>query len=341
MDARVETPSTCAALQYPCFVSREVTQQVLEWGEMIAHLREAYSAPHTHAAHPRRVVTRGDRCWMRTLAAAPSTSRFMGAKLFGAGRSREVRYLIVLFDQETGTVAGLVDANYVTACRTGATSAVAVDQLAPHGAAVLAVLGSGAEAASHTRAISHVRKLSSVRVFSTTAERREAFATRMQAELGIPCIATKSAEAAVKESNIVVAAARSHGEKPILFGGWLNPGMLVVSIGSTVQEQREIDVSVVEACDLIVCDAIDEVIEETGDMIAAKDAGIRFEHKMLSLSELITDGKSDRIAKANLRMFKSVGAAVQDISIAELAFNKAVARGLATELPMSLSRKET
>ena len=185
-----------------------------------------------------------------------------------------------------------------------------------------------------------MRKLSGLRVYSTTPERREAFAARMQSELGIPCVAMTSAEAAVRKSNIVVAAARSHGEKPILFRDRLHPGMLVVSIGSTVQEQREIDVSVVEACDLIVCDAVEEVIEETGDMIAAKSAGVAFEHKMISLSDLIAGRADERVSKAKLHMFKSVGAAVQDIAIAELAFDKAVARGLATELPMSLSRKE-
>jgi ornithine cyclodeaminase/alanine dehydrogenase len=277
---------------------------------------------------------------MRVLPAAPSTSRFMGAKIFGGGRRKGVRYLIVLIDQDTGEIAGFLDGNHVTACRTGATSAVAVDRLAPQGDAVLAVLGSGAEALSHTRAIAHVRKLSGLRVFSTTPERREAFAARMQAELGVPCTAVASAEAAVKESTIVVAAARSHGEKPILYGNWLHPGMLVVSIGSTVQEQREIDVSVVEACDLIVCDAVEEVIEETGDMIQAKAAGVAFEHKMMSLSDLLAADADKRIAGARLRMFKSVGAAVQDIAIAELAFDKALAQGLATEMPISFSRKE-
>ena len=340
MDARLEAPQARAAVRHPCFVSYEATQQVLDWGDMIAHLRHAYSVPHTHEAHPRRIVTRGDRCWMRTLTAAPSTSRFMGAKLFGAGRSRGVQYMIVLIDQETGVPAGFLDANHITACRTGATSAVAVDKLAPEGEAVLGVLGSGTEALSHTRAIAHVRKLSAVRVYSTTPERREKFAARMQAELGIPCVATTSPEAAVKESTIVVAAARSHGEKPILFGDWLHPGMLVVSIGSTVHEQREIDASVVEACDLIVCDAVEEVIEETGDMIAAKAAGLDFEDKMISLSDLISGSADARVGQAKLRMFKSVGAGVQDIAIAELAFERALARGLATELPMTFARKE-
>ena len=53
---------------------------------------------------------------------------------------------------------------------------------------------------------------------------------------------------------------RSYGEQPILFGDWLDHSSTVVSIGSTVPAQREIDVSVVSACDLIVCDAVDVVI---------------------------------------------------------------------------------
>jgi ornithine cyclodeaminase/alanine dehydrogenase len=306
---------------------------------MIARLRRAYSVPHAPEAHPRRVVARGRGTWMRTLPAAPSNSRFMGAKIFGAGRARTVNYLIVLFEQETGAICAFLDANHITACRTGATSAMAVDEIAPAGPAVVGMLGSGAEAHAHARAIARVRPVAAMRVFSTSAERRAEFATRIERELGFPCIATQSAEAAVREASVVVAAARSHGEKPILFGDWLRPGMVVVSIGSTLAEQREIDASVVAACDVIVCDTVEEVLEETGDMLAAKAQGIAFEHKLLSLSEVVTGAAKARVAGARLPMFKSVGAGVQDVAVAELALERALASGLATELPIEFSRK--
>lgn len=339
MQAAPFSKPTRADIASPVFVSAEATRRVLAWDEMIARLRVAYSVPHRHEAHPRRVVTRGEGTWLRALPAAPSNTRFMGAKLFGAGRARNVSYLIVLFDQTTGAIAGFLDANHITACRTGATSAMAVDHMARPGPMSLGVLGSGAEAQSHICAIARVRPVSEVRVFSTTPERREAFAARMQAELGIPCSATDSAEAAVRDADIVVAAARSHGEKPILFGDWLRPGMLVVSIGSTVAEQREIDASVVAACDLIVCDTIEEVVEETGDMLSAKAEGVPFDDKLITLGDLVSGRFETRVRNARLPMFKSVGAGVQDIVIAELAFEKAVAEGLATELPIEFSRK--
>ena len=192
----------------------------------------------------------------------------------------------------------------------------------------MAVLGSGSEANSHTLAIKEVRQISALRVFSPTAANREAFAARMQREHGIPSVAVASPEEAVAGANIVVASARSRDESPILYGQWLKPGTVVVSIGSTLPEQREIDASVVDACDLIVCDMPEEVIEETGDMIAAKKAGVAFEHKIASLNELMLGKIADKVKAARIPMFKSIGAGIQDIVIAELAFERAIERGL-------------
>lgn len=139
-------------------------------------------------------------------------------------------------------------------------------------------------------------------------------------------------KAAVDGASIVIAAARSSDESPILLGSWLRPDAVVVSIGSTLPEQREIDVSVVEVCDLIVCDAVEEVCHETGDMIAAKAAGIAFEHKLAPLTALVS-GKLDRARLSNgRRMFKSVGTALQDIVVAGIAFDRA--RELRQDLPL-------
>jgi alanine dehydrogenase len=330
-----------ASLTRPLFVSAEASRTVLAFPDAIAALRATYSVPHGPKVSPPRVVARGDGNWLRALAASPPGARYMGAKVFGFGRAKSVSYLIALFEQETGALAALVDANLITAYRTAATSAVAVDRMAAAGPATLGVLGSGLEAQMHVRAIAAVRPLGRLSVFSPTAANREAFARRLSAELGIPCAAVASAQEAVEEAGIVLAAARSHDESPILLGRWLRAGMLVVSIGSTLPEQREIDVEVVSACDLIVCDVPEEVITETGDMLAAADAGVPFEHKIVSLNELMTGAAADRLAAARLPMFKSVGAAIQDIVVAELVVEKAVAAGLAQPSPLGFLMKQT
>jgi alanine dehydrogenase len=337
----VAPPVTLAEHTHPLFVSAEASRQVLAFPDVVAALRAAYSVPHKPLVSPPRVVTRGEGSWLRALAAAPPNARYMGAKVFGFGRAKSVSYLIALFEQETGALAALVDANLITAYRTAATSAVAVDRMAPAGPAALGVLGSGLEAQMHVRAIASTRPIAALAVFSPTPAKREAFADRLGSELGIRCQAVASAEQAVAGASIVVAAARSRDETPILRGGWLREGMLVVSIGSTLPEQREIDEEVVAACDLIICDIPEEVIHETGDMLAARAAGVAFEHKIVSLNELMTGRAAEKLAAARRPMFKSVGAAIQDIVVAELVVTKAVAAGLAQATPLGFLMKRT
>lgn len=335
------TAKSVADHTYPLFVSAEASRQVLRFPDVIAALRAAYSVPHGPLVSPPRVMARGEGNWLRALAASPPGSRYMGAKIFGYGRAKSVSYLIALFEQETGALAALVDANLITAFRTAGTSAVAVDRLAPAGPAALGVLGSGLEAQMHARAIVGIRPIVSMRVYSPTPANREAFAADLGRELGVRCVAVDSAEKAVDGASIVVAAARSHDEKPILRVRWLREGMLVVSIGSTAPEQREIDEDVVAERDLIVCDVCEEVSRETGDMLAASAAGVAFEHKMVSLNELMTGAAADRLAAARRPMFKSIGAAIQDIVVAELVLNRAVAAGLAQATPLGFLMKHT
>ncbi len=76
-----------------------------------------------------------------------------------------------------------------------------------------------------------------------------------------------------------------------------------------------------------MCDAVDEVLNETGDMLAAKAAQIDVDTKTISLNALLSNQCEDRVAVAKQVMFKSVGSAIQDIVIAELAYEKALAAG--------------
>ena len=332
---RSETNAGTVVSRETVFISAAATEQVLEWDDMIAGLRAAYAAPHqSHTSY--RAVARGNKTWLRGLVSCPPASRFMGTKVFGVARERKVSYLVSLFDQETSELVALVDALNITALRTAATSAVAVDAMAKGGALNVGVLGSGAEAQEHLGAIARVRPLKSVRVFSPTAVRREAFAARFSEELKVDCKAVATSREAVEGVDLLVAAARSHDETPIFSGDWLRPGQMVVSIGATLPEQHEIDPRTIEVCDLIVCDMVHEVIEETGDFIDAKKAGVAFDHKMASLNDLIMGKLAGRLASARIPMYKSVGAAIQDITVAEIAYQRAIERKLAVPLPMAL-----
>ena len=326
----------------PVFVSGDVARRVFAWPDAIEALRASYRLPESAGATPPRSVATVGKAWLRTLPAIPPTGRYFGAKLMGTGVqgvASGIDYVVVLFDRETSRIAAFLDAANITAFRTAATSALALDMLAPRAPARLAVLGSGLEASNHARAFAAVRELSEVVVFSPTPERRRAFAESLARDLGLPVRDADSAEAAVAGADIVLAAARSHGEAPILFGPWLKDTATIVSIGSTIPHQREIDASVVARSDVIVCDSLHEVLLETGDMIAAAAAGIEFHSKSFSLNDLVSGTCRQQVQDSGMRLFKSVGGGLQDVVVAELILRKALEAGLATPLPMRFEHK--
>lgn len=326
----------------PVFISSDTARTVFVWKEAIEALKRAYSQPIPPQSTPPRSVAAVGKTWLRTLPAVPVTGRYYGAKIMGSAMDSArpgVEYVIVLFDRETSRIAGLVDGALVTGFRTAATSAAALDRLAPAGAARLAVLGSGLEASTHVRAIANVRELTEVVVFSPTPEKRQAFAEAVTRDLGVPARGVATGQEAVESAGLVLCAARSRGELPILHGDWLSPGATVVSIGSTVPTQREIDVSVVARSELIVCDMLEEVLEETGDMLAAGQAGIAFQDKSFSLVDLMSGKLDDRLKDAGTRMFKSVGGGLQDVVVAEMILTRALEQGLATPLPIEFENK--
>jgi len=316
------------------YLSQADTEALLAWPEVIACLARAYERGDDPRATPPKVVARRDGLWLRALPAIAGGGEGLGVKIIAKGRPKAADHLIALWDPETGNLACLMSGKHVTAMRTAGTSAVAVDRIAPKSGLRIAVLGSGREAATHVAAIATVRKIESLAVYSPTAANREAFAKKKAAELKIACRAEKTARAAVEGSDLVIAAARSHDETPILEGAWLEAGMMVISIGSTVAEQREVDPAVIERASVIVADVPGEVAHETGDMIAAKAAGVSFESKMVALADVVRGARVVKQARDNIVLFKSVGSGLQDIAVSGLCHAKAQAAKVGIELPI-------
>ncbi|HPE32161.1 MAG TPA: ornithine cyclodeaminase family protein [Parvularculaceae bacterium] len=324
------------------FVSDEVAQEVFDWRSAVARLQDVYAHEFGAGASPPRTVAVDGPSWLRTLPGNPPGLRHFGAKIMGATMTAPTPtadYVIVLFEKASGRIAGFLDAKTITGFRTAATTAAAIDKLIPAGPVRLGVIGSGLEASMHTRAFASIRDLTEITVFSPSPGSRERFAATMAEELGVGARAVASPEIAVGGVDLVLTAARSRDETPILFSDWIAPHSAVVSIGSTIPSQREIDISVIERADLIVCDMLEETLNETGDMIAAKKAGIAFEEKCISLNSLLNGSAAKLVSDARRPMYKSVGAGIQDVVVGALIFEKAVAAGLATPLAAEFSGK--
>ncbi|BEV15715.1 NAD(P)-binding domain-containing protein [Herbaspirillum sp. DW155] len=319
------------------FLTDDDVSQLHSWKDAIDALRAAYAAPVEQQMVPPRSMARGNGIWLRTLSAISPSGGHLGSKLISASpRAGCASYLISLFDEQTMALSALIDGNQITAIRTAATAAIAVDALAPRRALRVAVIGSGFEARSQLNALHAARSLQSVSVFSPTPASRERFAADFRHRAGIDISAAPSAETAVKGVDVVICAARSRDESPVLRGEWLEPGMCVVSIGSTLPEQREVDVDVIARAGLIVADMVEEVAHDTGDMIAAHRAGIRFADKLHGLDDLIGGRLAPR-PSGEIALYKSVGSALQDVVTAEMLLRRARESGKGSMLPVSIT----
>lgn len=317
------------------FLTDDDVAQLADWKAAFDALRTAYASPVAPAMAPPRSMARGDGMWLRSLTAVSPSGGHMGCKLIAAGmKARRASYLISLFDQQTMGLAALIDGNRITGIRTAATAAVAVDAAAPRRPLKVGVIGSGFEARGLLAALAAVRTVASARVFSPTPASRETFAALFRDEHGLAVETAGSPLEAIAGADVVLCAARSRDESPVILGDWLEPGMTVVSIGSTLPEQREVDEQVIARAALVIADMPEEVVHDSGDMIAATRAGIDFAAKLVSLADFVS-GKASRRAE-DIVVYKSVGSGLQDIITAEMLLTRARARGFGTALAHSI-----
>ncbi|MFW0796750.1 ornithine cyclodeaminase family protein [Gordonia sp. CPCC 205515] len=312
-------------------------QSVFDWKMAVAALRDAYAADSEPSRFPPRVLARGGSGLLRTLSGVPANAGLMGTKtIAGAlGERRMFSYLISLFDPTTAELVALLDGNSITGYRTAATSALAADLLCPPGALDVAVIGSGFEARKHLEALTAVRTLTSVTVFSPRAESRARFAHDLGHTASV-VQPSSSPQEAVADASLVICAARSYDETPTLCGAWLKPGSTVVSIGSTLRDQREVDTDTIARADVIVADMVDEVVHDSGDLLAASAAGIDVSDHVKSLADIVSGRQPGRVHPRQNVLYKSVGSAVQDLAVAAMCVAAAEKASVGVELPIHI-----
>ena len=277
----------------------------------------------------------------------------LGAKLVTVFGSNAARGLdthlatIVLLDPETGALLALLDGRYITEARTAAVSAVSSRLLARTAASSLAIIGTGVQARSHLEALSRVHQLRQVTVWSPNKLHRDQFVTHARTAAGTNPVQTGVSQRsgpviravdhpgeAVVGADIIVLVTSS--ATPVLENGWVKPGAHVISVGACRPTQREMDPALVARGRLFV-DSRAAALVESGDVAMGMQEG-RFTaaHIVAELGELVeagtASGPTGRANDSEITIFKSLGMAVEDVTAADLAYRRAVERGIGQEL---------
>jgi ornithine cyclodeaminase len=263
----------------------------------------------------------------------------MGAKVVSVFPDNQKRKLptihavVISVDAKTGRPTAVMDGTYLTALRTGAASGVATDILCREDACVAAIFGAGTQSRTQLEAICTVRPIEKVWVFDKVTRVSSDYVKEMKKKGGpIPAdiSVAKSPEHAVSEADVICAATTSF--RPVFNDSDLKPGVHINGIGSYTPEMQEIPARTVIRSKVIV-DSRQAALVEAGDLVIPIDGGlISDKHIHGEIGELAAGKIPGRESEKETTFFKSVGLAVQDVSVAELVLRRANEMGLGLDV---------
>lgn len=226
-----------------------------------------------------------------------------------------VQAVVVWFDAITGRPLALIDGATLTAMRTGAASGVATRLLARPEARTLAMIGAGGQAEWQVRAILAARPIERVLVYARAPGTRDAFVQRLADATGVEVVAADTAEAAVRQADVVACATTS--STPVFDAAWLQPGTHVNGVGAFRLGMVELPPELFARASLVAVDSRQAAMEEAGDLVAAIEGGLVAEEDLVEIGTVGADWVLGRDPDA-ITAFKSVGLAIQDVAAAEL-----------------------
>jgi len=236
----------------------------------------------------------------------------------------------ILLDDNTGYPISIMEGGFLTAMRTGAVTGVSCRHMAKEDAKTLMIFGTGVQAFTQVLAVHEARPLEKVLTYSIDPqEMKDEFAKKITEAIGVPVEQVEDPAPAVGISDIVVLA--TSAPKPIVDGDWFKPGTHISGIGSHSPGARELDSKTVQKS-RVICDHIDACKAEAGDFIIPVEAGEwSWDKAAGSLGDVVLGKVKGRETPEDITLFKSVGLAIQDMSVGKAVFDEAVKQGIGTE----------
>ncbi len=305
-----------------CFLTEDDVQQLLPMSRAIECVEASFADQHTGAAtnqSRRRIFLPGFS--LHYMAGALANEHWAGMKVYTVA-AKQARFLVLLFDAQSGDLLALVEADHLGRIRTGAASGVATRCLARPDASQVGLIGSGRQARTQLEAVAGVRSITAAKVFSRDEKRRRDFAEKMTRRLGFPVSPAESAEQAARFGDIVITATSS--AEVVLKGEWLRPGTHVNAIGANSSKRREIDETVLRRAGIITVDSLEQARGEAGDLIHGLAALNQGWDEVAELQELIAGQKPGRTSGDEITVFKSCGLAIWDVAAAGVVYQAAL-----------------
>lgn len=231
-----------------------------------------------------------------------------------------INALMILNNRTTMEPLGLMDAQEITALRTGALGGISMKYLADEDASTIGIIGTGVQGFSHLQAACAVRPIRNVFIYSRNIENVNRYIEKVNEAFPELIVEYRDVEELVKRSQIIVTATNS--KTPVLPEVSMEDlaGKHIVGCGSFRPFMQEIPDYIFKQLVEVYVDT-KTALKESGDLICAQEVGIK-EENFITLEELILNSDKFVPKKKEFTTFKSVGMAIYDLVTAILVYER-------------------
>ena len=235
-----------------------------------------------------------------------------------------------LFDPKTGAPVAIIDASDITDMRTGAVTAIGAKHLARRNSKVLGHIGARGTSYWNVRLLDKLFDFDEIRVHSRRPESRNAFAARLEKDLGKPVRATDDWESCVRGADIVVEASRLDKPTPMLKTEWIRKGACVIPYGT----MSAVELSLTDIMDKMVMDDWGQAkAGPFGALRAHVDSGRLSENNLhAELGQIVAGVKPGRESDEETNLFWHRGLSLSDIALGAFMLEKARRMGIGQKL---------
>jgi ornithine cyclodeaminase len=315
-------------------ISAGEVDRCLNFPDLVEALREAFRVGAIQPTRHHHHVEKPDGAastlllmpaWTDFAAAGSSAGGYVGVKIVTVSPDNNalgkpaVMGLYLLLDGATGEPKALIDGQRLTLWRTAAASALAAAYLARGDASRLLVVGAGALAPFLARAHCAVRPIREIRIWNRTPANAERVAEALRSA-GCAAAATDDLDASVGWADLVSCATIS--STALVKGALLKPGTHLDLVGGFTPQMRESDDEAIRRARVFV-DTRAGAMKEAGDIVQPLASGILAEKDIVAdLAELARGDKAGRAGEEEITLFKSVGAALEDLAAGKLVYER-------------------
>jgi ornithine cyclodeaminase len=234
----------------------------------------------------------------------------------------------ILNDSWKGIPLAIMDCTLLSAMRTGAVTGVGAKYLARPDSKSVAMIGAGVQARTQLEALKvALPGLKEARAFDIRRETAEQYAAEMSERLAMDVRAVESAEAAVRDADVVVTV--TVADEPIVKDAWMKPGSYFAAVGSYQEEEF----AVVQNSDKVVVDGLEHVLHRGTPVIALMVArGMIAEEHVLELSGIVGGETPGRETPDERIFFSPIGMGTEDVCVCTRVYRLAVENGIGMKL---------